>query len=76
MMKNLPPYAVNCLATSGYDSIDVILVMDTSERPGNSIETIEKFVEKYHSEGSKICCGKSDVSIKLPHLLYFHLDIT
>ena len=29
MMKTLSPHVVNCLVTSGYDSIDVILGMDT-----------------------------------------------
>ena len=70
MRKKLPPYVVNCLVTSGYDSLEVILGMDTSERPRNSIETIERFVEKYHSEGGQISCG-IDASIKLPHPFVF-----
>ena len=39
--------------------------MDTSENPGNSIETIERFVEKYHSEGGQISCEKGDSSLVL-----------
>ena len=70
MRKKLPPYVVNCLVTSGYDSLEVILGMDTSERLGNFIETIERFVEKYHSEGGQISCG-IDASIKLPHPFVF-----
>lgn len=70
MKKRLPPYVVSCLVTSGYDSLDVILGMDTSENPGNSIETIERFVEKYHSEGGQISC-EQNVPIKLPHPFVF-----
>lgn len=70
MRKKLPPYVVNCLVTSGYDSLDVILGMDVSESPGNSIETVEMLVEKYHSKGGQISCGKN-VLIKLPHPFVF-----
>ena len=47
--KKLPSYLVSTLVTSGYDSLDVIIGMDTSENTGNSIETIERIVENYHS---------------------------
>ena len=70
MKKKLPPYVVSCLVTSGYDSLDVILGTDTSENLGNSIEKIEKFVEKYHSEGGQIAFEKN-VPIKLPHPFIF-----
>lgn len=70
MRKKLPPYVVSCLVTSGYDSLDVILAMDTSENPGNSIEIVEKFVEKYHSEGGQISCS-INAPIKLPHPFVF-----
>ena len=70
MKKKLPPYVVGCLIAAGYDSFDVILGMDTSESPENSIEKIEKFMEKYHSEGGQIFCGKN-VSIKLSHPFIF-----
>ena len=42
--QKLPPYIVNCLKSCRFDEIDVISEMDISEKVGNSIETIEKFI--------------------------------
>ena len=44
--QKLPSYIVNCFKSSGFDEIDVISEMDISEKAGNSIETIEKFIQK------------------------------
>ena len=37
---------MNCFLSSGFDEIEVLCSMDTSEKPGNSIEKIEKFIQK------------------------------
>ena len=47
MKERLPPYAVNCLLATGYDSADVIYSMNTSEEPDNSFVVIEKFIDQY-----------------------------
>ena len=31
---------------AGFDEVEVLFSMDTSENPGNSIEKIEKFIER------------------------------
>ncbi len=48
MRSVLPEYVVNCLLASGYDVADVISTMDISDNPGNSIETIEKFIKSHY----------------------------
>ena len=47
MRQRLPVYVVNCLLAAGYDVIEVISNMDVSENPGNTINKIENFIEKY-----------------------------
>jgi len=44
--EKLPLYIVNCFKLSGFDEINVISEMDISEKSGNSIEKIEKFIQK------------------------------
>ena len=44
MKQKLPPYIVNCVVSAGFDEIEVLSSMDTSENPGNSIEKIEKYI--------------------------------
>ena len=46
MKQKLPPYIVNCVVSAGFDEIEVLSSMDTSENPGNSIEKIEKYIEQ------------------------------
>ena len=61
---------MNCLATSGYDSLEVTLGMETSERPGISIEKIERFEEKNQWRWSNFL-RVSNASIKLLHPFVF-----
>lgn len=49
LKQKLPPYIVNCFKSSGFDEIDVISEMDISEKSGNSIETIEKFIQRKYA---------------------------
>ena len=49
MRERLPRYVVNCLLASGFDVADVIMSMDVSDKPGNSIETIEKFIGEHYA---------------------------
>ena len=44
--QKLPPHIVNCLKSCRFDEIDE---MDISEKVGNSIETIEKFIQKKYA---------------------------
>ena len=41
MKDALPPYIVKCFTTAGFDTMQVILKIDVSDEPGNSIEQIE-----------------------------------
>lgn len=53
MKQKLPDYVVKCLLSAGYDEIEVLSTMDTSEKQGNSIEKIESFIEKKHADNSE-----------------------
>ena len=46
MKDKLPPYIARCFLAAGFDSTEVIALMDTSENPNNSISVIETFIEK------------------------------
>ena len=52
MKQKLPPYIVNCVVSAGFDEVEVLSSMDTSENPGNSIEKIEKFIERKFASSS------------------------
>ena len=43
MKQRLPEYIVNCFMSSGYDEIEVISTMDTSDKEHNKIE---KFIQR------------------------------
>ena len=49
MKERLPQYVVNCLITSGYDEMQVLCDMDTSESPKNTIHKVESFINKRFS---------------------------
>ena len=51
MKQKLPPYIVNCVVSAGFDEVEVLSSMDTSENPGNSIEKI-KFIERKFASSS------------------------
>ena len=53
MKQKLPEYVVKCLISAGYDEIEVLPTMDTSEKQGNSIEKIESFIEKKYADNSE-----------------------
>ena len=46
----LPSYIVNHFLAAGYDSEEIITSMNVSNRKGNSISEIEKFIEKSFPE--------------------------
>ena len=50
MHERLPQYVVNCLLASGFDVADVIMSMDVSDKAGNSIEIIEKFIGEHFAD--------------------------
>jgi hypothetical protein len=50
MHERLPQYVVNCLLASGFDVPDVIMSMDVSDKPDNSVETIEKFIGEHYAD--------------------------
>ena len=50
MKQKLPEYVVKCLMSAGYDEIEVLSTMGTSEKQGNLIEKIESFIEKRYAD--------------------------
>lgn len=56
MRKTLPEYIVKCLLASGYDELDVICDMNTTEIPRNCIEKVEKFVNTNDKEYNPTLC--------------------
>ena len=55
MREKLPRYVINCLLASGFDVADVIMSMDVSEQPGNSIETIENYINDHYAGHEDYC---------------------
>ena len=53
MKQKLPEYAAKCLMSEGYDKIEVLSTVGTSEKQGNSIEKIESFIEKRYADSSE-----------------------
>ena len=52
----LHEYVVNCLISAGYEDLEVvcsIASMDTSETEGNSISTIENFIQRKYANCTK-----------------------
>ena len=44
LLDELPEYVVESFMVTGYDTLQVISRMDTSNSPGNSLEEIEQFI--------------------------------
>ena len=63
MRDKLPPYVVECFMVSGFDDIDAIVEMNTSDGPKNSITIIESYIDKRKSDLPN-CMGPKH----LPHL--------
>ncbi len=55
MTAKLPEYVVNCFEAAGYDTLDIIADADVSNKPGNSIEEIEKFISETYPNNPKFC---------------------
>ena len=53
MKAKLPEHVVNCLISEGYDDLEVVCSMDTSETEGNSISTIENFIQRKYANCTK-----------------------
>lgn len=49
MKQRLPEYIVNCFMSSGYDEMEVISTMDISDKEHNSIDNIEKFIQRQYA---------------------------
>ena len=46
MRDKLPPYVVECFMVSGFNDIDAIVEMNTSDGSKNSIKIIESYNDK------------------------------
>ena len=50
MKDALPSYITKCFTAAGFDTVDVIMKMDVSDDPRNSIEQIEQFIASEHPD--------------------------
>lgn len=57
MRTKLPEYVVNCFVAAGFDTLDVIADMDTSGKPGNSLQLVEDFINNEHPGDPKFSHG-------------------
>jgi len=65
MDKRLPSYVGNCLRAAGFDELEVIASMDTSNGEDNSISKVERYIEKRHKHNQEMlppCCTKESMS--------------
>jgi len=59
MDKQLPSYVVNCLRAAGFDELEVIASMDITDGEENSINKIERYIEKRQKNNPEMlppCC--------------------
>ena len=54
MQEQLPSYVVNCFHAAGYDELEVIASMDTTEGETNSISKIKKYIDSHHKSNPDI----------------------
>ena len=66
LKQKLPPYVVNCILSSGFDEIEVLCSMDIDQKRGNSIEIIEKFIQKKFSSRTDHNPFTSDMPFEFP----------
>ena len=64
------PYVMKCLLLSGYDEKDFIQAMDTTENEGNSISTIERYINERHRDDPELnfglCSGNPSLPFQFP----------
>ena len=65
MQKELPSYIVKCFSLAGYDKREVIMSMDTSNKEGNSISIIEKYIDQRHKNDPEVSPGVSSTHPEL-----------
>ena len=68
MQKELPSYIVKCFSLAGYDEREVIMSMDTSNKEGNSISIIEKYIDQRHKNDPDVSPGVSNTHPELPFM--------
>lgn len=68
MQKELPLYIVKCFSLAGYDEKEVIMSMDTSNKEGNSISIIEKYIDQRHKNDPEVSPGVSSTHPELPFM--------
>lgn len=69
MKEKLPSYVVRCFLAAGFDTAEVIASMDPSDDPGNSISSIEQFIDKYYHGSKEFCCAPDGLDEQLPFVL-------
>ena len=57
MKQRLPQYVVDSFVSAGFDTLGVIADMDTSDKPGNSLQAIEEFINSEHPNDVRFTRG-------------------
>ena len=55
MTAKVPEYVVKCFEGYNFYTLDIISNADISNKPGNSIEEIEKFISETYPNNPKFC---------------------
>ena len=66
MKQKLPEYIVQCFIMSGFDDIDAVTEMNIGNESGNSIETIEKYVDCHKFENCRSPFQSSETPFHFP----------
>ena len=63
LQNELPEYVVESFMVTGYDTLQVISKMDTSNSPGNSLEEIEQFISTEFIDDPRFARGITSRSV-------------
>ena len=63
LQDELPEYGTESFMATGYDTLQVISKMDTSDSPGNSLQEIEEFISTELIDDPRFACGITKRSV-------------
>ena len=63
LQNEMPEYIVESLMATGYDTLQVISKMDTSNSPGNSLQEIEEFISTEFLDDPRFARGITNRSV-------------
>ena len=73
----MPEYVVNCLVASGFVTKTALTTLDLSDKPGNSLEIISKYISKKYPNEAQYKCNASSNEVEfLPGHINLVKEIT